>query len=469
MSTELSPLPSQSVWCTSASPLTVPDGIENDFRQEPDVSDCLHRETFDVVVVGGGLAGLSAAYHLLRAQPGLRVVVLEAQTIGYGASTRSSGMLTPGIGQNLAALVKKYGAEQARMMYRTSLAAVEYLAELSHREQMDFGLRWTGQLIVARGHAGRQRLARQAALMGQLNLPCRELDDVGLAGRVSISLDAPGKGPAALQLSVAGVLDPTRLVRGLAAAVLRLGGRIVENTKVEHVSSSGVDLAGGLAIRAKKVVLATNAYDLSLGMQRGRLIPMHLRMIATRPLTESERSALAWHQREGVIDSRRVFNYFRLTDDHRLILGGGVPRYRWQGGVQDLASTGPDVASLTADLRQLFPQLSGVEIERTWTGVIAYSIDTLPVIGSPTRFPNVLHVGGWCGHGIALSVYAGRWVSDLIVGTSDAPQGLRSDHSAAELAQPWFRNQAPRVPTEIARWCGIKLGAWSTQMIDRFV
>jgi len=465
MSTELNPLSTRSVWYTSAAPQNGVDGIENKQR----VHESQFREALDVVVVGGGLAGLSAAYHLLRAQPGLQVAVLESHTIGYGASTRNSGMLTPGIGQNLAALVNKYGKEQARSMYATSLAAVKYLGELSQFEEMKFGLRWTGQLVVARGYAGRKRLAQQAALMGQLNLPCRVLDDAELASRVSISLDAPGEGPAALQLPVAGVLDPAQLVHGLAVAVKHRGGKIIENALVENVTSSGVNLAGGLAVRAHKVVLATNAYDLSLGGQRGRLMPMHLRMIATRPLTTDERSSLAWHQREGVIDSRRVFNYFRLTDDHRLILGGGLPRYRWRGEVQDLAGVGPDVASLTADLRQLFPQLSSVEIERTWTGVIAYSIDTLPVIGSPSHLPNTIHVGGWCGHGIALSVYAGRWVSDLILGPADTPSDCRPFDSTNSFAEPWFRNQAPRIPTEIARWCGIKVGAWSTKILDRFV
>lgn len=469
MATELKQLQQQSIWCTAASREESGSGVELESKRCRYGNETLHQNVADVVVVGGGLAGLSAAYHLLLAQPGLQVVVLESQTVGYGASTRNSGMLTPGIGQSLAALVKRFGWEQARTMYLTSLAAVDYFEELSEREEMDFGLRWTGQLVVARGRAGRHRLAQQAALMKRLGLPCRVLNDAQLAKRVCIRLEASGTGPAALQLPMAGVLDPARLVRNLASAVQRLGGSIVENAMVEKVTTTGVHLAGGRAVRAGKVVLATNAYDLSLGQQRGRLMPLHLRMIATRPLTEGELDALGWQHREGIIDSRRVFNYFRLTDDHRLLLGGGVPRYQWRGAVQDLASTGPDVDRLMADFRQLFPQLAHVDIQRTWTGAIAYSIDTLPVIGPVAHLPNAIQVGGWCGHGIALSVYSGRWVSDLILGTSAARYGATNNLVGNDFEQPWFRGQAPRVPTELARWCGIKLGAWSTQMLDQVV
>ena len=363
-------------------------------------------------------------------------------------------MLTPGVGQNLQLLVKRFGKDQAREMYGTSLNAVRYVGELARQERLEFGLQMTGQLVVARGHAGRTRLAKQAALMQQLELPCETLDDRGLAKCLSLNCEAPGAGPAALRLPVAGVLDPGRLVRGLAVAVERRGGRIIENTQVESIVPSGVRLADGRIINAKKVVVATNGYDVSLGVQHGRLLPLHLRMILTQPLTTEQLSGLNWQWRGGVIDSRRVFNYFRLTDDNRLLLGGGLPRYQWQGNSQDLPSNGQDTDRLIDDLRQLFPSLTDLEIERSWTGVIAYSLDTLPAIGHVAGLPNVIHVGGWCGHGIALSVCSGRWVSAMVNG-------------GTVKSRPWFRGSAPRVPTEVARWTGIQVGGWATQLLDR--
>src|SRR4051812_14472733 len=149
-------------------------------------------EDVDLAVIGGGLTGLSAAYHALAADPGLRVVLLESERIGHGASSRNTGMLTPGVGQNLAGMVKRHGAEAARAMYLASLRAVEYVGTLADREGIDAGLRMTGQLMVAHGRSGRCRLARQADLMEALDLPCERLDDQGFRGRLGFAAKAPG-------------------------------------------------------------------------------------------------------------------------------------------------------------------------------------------------------------------------------------------------------------------------------------
>jgi glycine/D-amino acid oxidase-like deaminating enzyme len=223
-------------------------------------------------------------------------------------------MLTPGVGQNLAALVKRHGAEAARAMYLRSLEAVAYVGALANREAIDARLRMTGQLVVAQGRSGRRRLARQAALMEALGLPCERLDDRRLGQRLGFAADATGKaaeGPAALRFPVAGVLDPGRLVAGLAAAVRRHGGRIIEGARVASVSRGAparVGLADRREVRAGSVVMATSGYTSTLNLQPGRLVPLHLRVLLTEPLDASRLDALGWPTREGVIDSRRVFN-----------------------------------------------------------------------------------------------------------------------------------------------------------------
>ncbi|HEX4148830.1 MAG TPA: FAD-dependent oxidoreductase, partial [Pirellulales bacterium] len=198
----------------------------------PLAAGCTH---VDVAVIGGGFTGLSAAYHVLAAQPSARVIVLEAERVGFGASTRNTGMLTPGVGQSLDSLVRRFGAATAREMYLASLAAVNYVGELTSREQIDASLRMTGQLIVAQGRRGRRRLADQAATLESLDLPCERLNDAALRNRLRICTNAPGgdsQGPAALRLPVAGLLHPGRLIQGLKDAVERRGGRIVEGAQV---------------------------------------------------------------------------------------------------------------------------------------------------------------------------------------------------------------------------------------------
>jgi gamma-glutamylputrescine oxidase len=415
----------------------------------------------DLAVVGGGFTGLSAAYHALLARPGARVVVLEAEGVGHGASSRNTGMLTPGVGQDAAALVRRWGAAAAREMYRRSLEAVEYVGELAAREAIDAELRMGGQLIVACGRSGRRRLARQAGALEALDLPCERLDDRGLAGRLSLGVQAQGgdaAGPAALRLPVAGTLHPGKLLRGLAEAVRRRGGTVVEGAAVTALSRRGptrLTLAGGRQLAARHVVVATSGYSSPVNLQRGRLIPLHLRVLLSEPLSPRQVEGLGWHGREGVIDSRRLFSYFRLTEDGRVLFGGGRPRYLWGGKLTDQAAEGPDLGRLVHEFRRFFPSLGGVGVARSWTGVIAYSLDALPVIARAPEYDGVLFVGGWCGHGIALSISSGRWVQELIA--SGGPG----------QALPWFRAGAPRTPPDPLRWLGVRAAGWAMELLDR--
>jgi glycine/D-amino acid oxidase-like deaminating enzyme len=416
----------------------------------------------DVAIIGGGLTGLSAAYHILVARPKARVVVLEAGRIGRGASGRNTGMLTPGVGQDLASLVRRWGADTARAMYHRSLDAVEYARTLTIRESIDADVCMTGQLIVAHGRSGRRRLARQAAALEALDLPCERLDEAGLDRRIRIATDAPGgdtTGPAALRLPVAGTLHPGRLLDGLASAVRRRGGTIVEGAKVASLVRSdtvGVTLAEGSRLFARHVVVATSGYTAGLNVHRGRLVPLHLRVLVTEPLTPSLVAELRWHGREGIIDSRRLFNYFRLTEDNRILFGGGRPKYCWRGDVTDQPAEGPDLDRLVRQFGEFFPQLCDWPIARSWTGAIAYSLDNLPVIGRAPGHDRVFFAGGWCGHGIALGILSGRWVQQLI-DTGRPPEDL-----------PWFRSQPPLAPPDPLRWAAVRAAGWAMEVIDRF-
>lgn len=399
----------------------------------------------DIVVVGAGLTGLSAAYHLLKRFPGREVVVLDAAGVGGGASARSTGMLTPGIGQNLGGLALRFGREVTREMYNTSLDAVRHVARIVEEEGIECDLHLSGQLVVAKGKDGRKRIASQARVFSSLDLPCSVLSDEQLSERVQFRQSAPGTGPAALYLPTAGVLHPGKLLSGLAEAIHRRGGRIFSNAKVANFGRGTpveVHFAERAPLRANHVVLATNGYSAEVEQHHGRVLPLHLRLIATAPLTPANHRAIGWQGREAIIDSRRLFNYFRMTDDGRIIFGGGLPKYYWGGGLTE-REPGAAGLELRNALLEQFNFDTPPEVTGSWTGVIGYVLDGLPTVSRLKHNPRMVSAAGWCGHGIALGFLSGEWLARL-VGGEDPDRRI-----------PWFRRGAPLLPTEFARWMGV--------------
>jgi gamma-glutamylputrescine oxidase len=413
----------------------------------------------DVAVVGGGLTGLSAAYHLAAAHPGLRVAVLEAETFGAGASGRNTGMLGPGVGQSLAALVGRLGPSAAAALYRETLRAVSLTRSLIEREAIACDLQLTGQLLRARGPADRRRLARQAELMQALELPVEVLADSAGPGLPATG-DA-GDGPAALRLPHAGLLDPGKLVAGLADRAAARGVRLFGNARVRRIAQgrpAHLSLDRGAEVIADHVVVATAGYTASLGLLRGRVLPVHLQALATAPLPAAALAALHWPGREGVVEARRLFNYFRLTADDRLVFGGGAPRYHWRGRPPaDEASRALTV--LRRALAASFPApVAELPVTHVWTGVIGYTLDALPSIGRDPRRPGVVHALGWCGHGLALSVAAGEWLSRLLLHPPEQTD-------LASLA--WSRAAPPALPGELLRWLSFRAAVGTMVLLDR--
>jgi gamma-glutamylputrescine oxidase len=421
----------------------------------------------DVAVVGAGVTGLSTAYHLLVRYPTLHVVVLEAGNVGSGASSRNTGMVGPGVGQDLLGLIRRLGNVGAEALYRETLRAVTMVGELIANEHIDCDLSWTGQIHWARSAAGRRRLSAQANWLNARGFSVELLDDNRLARHIRLpATTAKGNGgPVALRLQLAGILHPGKLIAGLARAATDRGACIFECSPVSALTSAEggkvrLSLVGGGKVLADQAVLATAGYTPNLGRLRRRIIPLQLQALATEPIPPTLLANIGWTGREGIVEARRIFNYFRLSRNNRLIFGGGAPRPCSVQSVTDDSIPVSTLTNLRHNLFSTFPDLARPEIRIShgWSGTIGYVLDGLPAIGRCSETPSILHAVGWCGHGLALGLAAGSWITDLL-GRSDVP-------SAGEGGLAWFRDDPPQLACERLHGLAVRVAVGTMQLMD---
>ena len=393
----------------------------------------------DVTVVGGGLAGLCAAYYLKKTTPSARVVVLEAERIGAGASGRNGGIVGPGLGMPLGRFRKKFGHLTAVAAFGAVQHGVVLLRELIRAEGIDCDLKCEPFTHAALTSSQARHLRADADILGELGY------EVEWHQGHAVYEHAGAGYVAAYSHHTVILVDPYRLLAGLAGVLRRMGVEIYEGSRVLDVPVRNgiptcVTTLGHLT--SERVLLAVDGYAGPLNPYPNRIVAMRGYMLATEPLSASQRAGLGWHGRGGIVDKRRFFNHYRITGDNRLVLGGAPP-------VVPLADRDADAARavrlhrrLEHEMRVRFPALAGVAVEARWSGLFASTFDRLPVVGSvPTR-DGVTYAGSWCANGLAMSVETAWQFARMSAGRS-AP-GL-----------PWYRSSGPVVPTKAGRTKGI--------------
>ncbi|MFI9332387.1 NAD(P)/FAD-dependent oxidoreductase [Kitasatospora sp. NPDC052868] len=361
--------------------------------------------TADVAIVGAGLTGLATAYRLVRRDPSLDIVVLDATGPAAGASGRGTGLVGPRIGPAIDKARKRFGDETARACYLASEDWVRQTVDLVGELGADCGLTVGGQLIVANSDRAAATLARQAEAYRQL-----DLDVVPVA--------RPGRYRAALRHPVAATLDPAALTTALAAELDRLGVRRFDRSPVLRLGGGELTCPAG-TVRAGRTVIAVNGFTRSLGLPVGTVAPLQLHALATAPLSPEARAELG---PEAVIDVTTLAPYHRLTPDGRLVMGGGP--------VNIPPTTRPDQHRRAWDwLARRLPVPA--EITHRWTGQVGMTGDDLPVVGRIDD--RTWFAGGCCGHGLALATATGGHLAEALTG--DAPPPL-----------PWHRSKAPWLP-----------------------
>lgn len=394
----------------------------------------------DVVVVGAGYAGLSAAIEL--AQRGRRVVVLEADRICAGASGRNGGQAIVGIASGQGVPEAQLGREDARRIWDMSLEAIGLID--TRIAAFDIACdRVRGYLYVA-DSARKARALHEELAVAQRNYGLQA--DIVQGADVGRYIRSPRYCAAAFE-NVSGHLHPLKYGLGLAAAARALGVEIFEHSPV-------VDLARGHTVlartpmgevRAGFAVLAGNCTLAEYGPRvapeiRPRIMPVGTYMVATAPVTAAMSEGLI-SARAAVCDNNFVLDYFRFSADHRMLFGGRV------------SYTTRTPRKLEATMRQrlaaVFPALAGVPVEFVWGGFVDISMNRAPDFGRLGH--NIYYLQGFSGHGVALTGLAGRLVAEAIQGQSERldvfarlrhhrfPGGAALRTPALALAMAWER------------------------------
>jgi glycine/D-amino acid oxidase-like deaminating enzyme len=376
-------------------------------------------EQADVVIVGAGFTGLWTAWYLRQHDPSLRVLVVEAETAGFGASGRNGAWLTAGIALTPTELARRTSPVTARETITAMRDTVREVVDVCDREGIDAQVRAGGILRVARGphevpqlHAGYDAMER-LGLEDGLSL----LDHRDLAGRVQIA-GAQG----ALHDPHGVAIHPGRLVRGLARRVERAGARIAERTRVTAVEPRRATTAGGgVRVRtdrgeltAAAVVLACEAWLSQLPGYRRSVLPLYSLVVLTEPISEGRWAEIGWERHELLSSHRYTVDYLSRTVDGRVLFGGRGAPYHFGSRIDPSYDHDPAThARLRQQLTGWFPALDGVGFGHAWGGPLGMPRDWCPSF----RFDPATGIGaayGYTGQGVGTTNLAGRVLADLI-------------------------------------------------------
>jgi glycine/D-amino acid oxidase-like deaminating enzyme len=388
----------------------------------------------DVAVVGAGYTGLSAARALARR--GVSVVVLEAEAIGWGASSRNGGMVLTGLKLGVETLIARYGRDHARQLFAASLEAINCVEGLVGEEAIACDFARRGHLEVA------YKPAHYAGFQHAADSLSREFGHaVRIVPRAELQAEigSPAYHGGLVDEASAG-LNPARYVAGLARAAARAGAELFEQARVQRLERAGAGyrlLTSRGVVEAENVVVATSGYTGRItGALARRIVPIGSYIIATEVLPPDLAAGLSPRARM-IFDSKNFLYYFRLTPDSRLLFGG-----RASFVPETPATVFESAAILRQAMLTVYPQVRGVSVEYAWGGTLDFAFDLMPHAG---RLDGLWFALGYAGHGVALATYLGTTLAGLVAGDGRA----LADHPFARLpfrgaplglydGRPWF-------------------------------
>ncbi|WP_455893665.1 NAD(P)/FAD-dependent oxidoreductase [Pseudomonas palmensis] len=371
----------------------------------------------DVVIVGGGFVGLWTALTLKEHEPDIRVMVLEQDVCGGGASGRNGGFVMswwPKVGT----LASFCTPEQALFLGHSAERAISELGEFCQQHQIDAHFRQKGWLWTATSPAHIDTWNATLAACARLGVtPFERVPAAEVARRCGSKVHLAG----VFERSNATV-QPGALVRGMHRVALEAGVVIAEGTAVSDIQpGTPVQVLTPQArIRAGSVVLATNAWAAALPQLARLITPVNSSIVLTEPVA-TRLEQMGWTGAESITDSQLMVDYYRTTVDGRIAFGKGTGAIAYGGRIGPVFSHDPGSIALTeADLRRTYPMLDDVRITHTWSGPIDRTYDSLPTFGGLGEQGNIHYGIGWSGNGVGPSRLGGRILASLALGRKDA-------------------------------------------------
>jgi gamma-glutamylputrescine oxidase len=369
------------------------------------------RHNADVVIVGGGFTGLSAAFHIRQKSPDKHIVLLEGACCGYGASGRNGGFC---IATDLLNEDADVDPETRQKNLDVSFYGLKFIKRMISEYGVECDLEENGMLEVALNEKHVRGLEEFQSYLKSFGLDSTLLRGEELETEIKSPLFVAG-----LNTPYGAILNPAKLAREMKKVVEEVGVEVRERTVVTRITPGKINhLDTELGeIRAPILVIALNAYGHKLGIFKNRVFPISVFQIATEPLTDTQLESIGWGNRQGLSDMRRFFSYLTLTVDDRIVMGGsGVGYYD-----NDALCSGNDktiTQRIIKDLFSFFPQLDGLGIEHAWGGTTSYTLNESPSVGVMGDHRNIYY-GIGMSEGVPTTQTFGRIIADLMAGESN--------------------------------------------------
>ncbi|WP_158863945.1 NAD(P)/FAD-dependent oxidoreductase [Leifsonia sp. AG29] len=413
-----------------------------------------HDATVDVAIVGAGLTGLWTAYYLQERDPSLRILLIEKDIAGFGASGRNGGWCSALFPWSASKLEARYGFDAAVAMRSAMVATVAEVGRAAEAEGIDCDFLRGGTVTFARSRPQLDAARAEFAESERFGV-----DRIALWGTETVQarFGVPDAVAATYTPACARV-HPGKLVRGLARAVERRGATIVEQTEVLSWTQGVVRARSAGAehvVKAGVVVNATEGYGSKVRQVGRRILPLYSLMIATEPLPDAVWESIGIEHGQTFTDFRNLIVYGQRTADNRFAFGGRGARYHLGSAIHPAYDRSPTVrAHLIRTLFTLFPAAAGARVTHHWGGPLGVPRDWHASVGFDDASREAW-AGGYVGDGLSTTNLAGRTLADLLT------------HTTSELVTlPWVGHRSPRWEPEPLRFAGANAGLVAMEAAD---